>query len=723
MFNRIGALTTRFRWSLIAIAVAVVAVGATWGTTVFASLTSGGNEDPNSESARARTAIVNELGPYETDIVALYSSREHQVNDPEFKNAVQAIEEKLDHREEVASVISYYRTGAPSLIADDQHATYLAITLRNGDEDRKSEDFEALKDDLDATGLTTRLGGSSAIFADVSEQVEKDLMRAELFSMPVLLLLLMVIFGSAVAALMPLIIGGIAIVGSFLVLKVLSYFTDISIFAINVITILGLGLAIDYALFVVSRFREELRAGYQPNEAVRRTMRTAGRTVAVSALVVALSLAGLLIFPQVFLRSMGLGGIAAVLVALTATLTVLPATLALLGHRIDAGKMPWRRRVNARSSNNTDGRWARFAQMVMRRPWIFVLGSLALLLFLAQPATHITFGGIDERVLPENATSRQVSEAMARDFPSDGGKTITIFLRGTTPADATRFAERLPDEVSGVTQAQVVKATESNSLISVGYHGTSSSEQARDTVNDIRALTPPAGEMMVTGAPADLVDLVDGISERLPWMLAMMATVTFVLLFLAFGSIVLPLKAIIMNVISLGAAFGVVVWVFQDGHLSDFLGFTPMGDIEATQPILMLAILFGLSMDYEVFLLSRIREQWDATGDNKEAITRGLQHTGGIITSAAALLMIVIVGFAAGGITFIKMIGVGMLVAIAVDATIVRAILVPAVMRLFGNANWWLPKPLARAYARYGISETDSELDTVQEPSKTLTPV
>jgi uncharacterized membrane protein YdfJ with MMPL/SSD domain len=488
------------------------------------------------------------------------------------------------------------------------------------------------------------------------------------------------------------------------------------VFAMNIITLMGLGMAIDYALFIVSRYREELDRGYQPGVAVERTLATAGRTVAVAALTVSLALASLLLFPQVFLRSMGFGGMAAVLVAMLAALTVLPALLAVLGHRINALRVGRRRSASAR---RTDGAgWARLARAVMRRPVPVMLATVGVLAVLASPFVRAQFGGIDERVLPPGTESRVVSERIAAEFTGGGVEQIRVLVTGT---DASSFAGRIA-RLPGVTSAAVTANKGESAMIAVRYDGTQASPVGQRIVTDIRALpAPPGATVLVGGSAAELHDLLNSLRTRLPWMALLVAGMTIVLLFLAFGSVVLPLKAVAMNVVSIGASFGAVVWVFQDGHLANLLGFTPTGYLEATQLVLMLAILFGLSTDYEVFLLSRVREEWDRTGDNVTAVSAGLQRTGRIITSAALLLIVVIGGFATGGITFIKMIGLGMIVALIVDATLVRALLVPATMRLLGRANWWAPGPLRRVYARYGIRESDAP--AVPEPAGEPVPV
>jgi trehalose monomycolate/heme transporter len=537
----------------------------------------------------------------------------------------------------------------------------------------------------------------------------------------VLLVLLVVIFGGLVAAATPLLIGGLAILGAFVATRLLTAVTDVSIFAINIITLIGLGMAIDYALFMVSRFREELAAGHDPIGAIERTMATAGRTVLVSGLTITLALASLLIFPQVFLRSMGLGGMAAVLVAMLAALTVLPALLVVLGPRINAWRVPLPRRRRAGSTQWTsraggtqwrNGGWARLARSVMRRPVRYVVGVVAVLAVLAAPFVNARWGGFDERVLPAEASSRVVAERIAAQFPRGTVAPVSVLVSGASAEQAQRFTDQIA-RLPRVTGARITANRGQSSLVEVAYPGEPTGDDAAAVVRAIRDLpAPPGSEVLVGGRTAADLDLLHSVGHRLPWMALIMASATLVLLFLAFGSVLLPIKAVLMNLISIGASFGVVVWAFQEGHLAGPLDFTATGFIEPTNPILMLAVLFGLATDYEVFLLSRVREEWDRTGDNTAAVSAGLQYTGRIITAAALLLMVVVAGFATGGIAFIKLIGIGMIVAIVVDATLVRALLVPATMRLLGRWNWWAPGPLAKVYRRYGIRETPAPVDS-----------
>ncbi|HEX8078660.1 MAG TPA: MMPL family transporter [Jatrophihabitans sp.] len=691
-----------------------VAFSGVWGIGVFDALSDDSSLDnPASESQRINERVLAEVGPQHTDFIALYSSDTLSVEDPQFRGAVEAVATRLQASPAVAEVNSYYSTGSPSMVSTDKRQTYLAIRLSS---EASDDDETEIRDNLAATGLRTQVGGQTAVDLDIDGQIPSDIARAEMIAMPILLLLLLVVFGSVVAALMPVLIGAVAVLGAFALVRVITMFTDVSIFSINIITILGLGLAVDYGLFIVSRFRDELDANASVEQALARTMATAGRTVVVSGVLVMLALSSLMIFPQVLLRSMGLGGAAAVLVAMVASLTVLPALLAVLGHRVNALRLPWARKRGVASVTGAvaagagralqDGRWARIAGQVMRRPVLYLIGVVALLAVLTMPFLGIRFGGIDERMLPPGTESQVVSARLAADFPNGTIRPIRVLISSAAPEAAAAFRQQV-DSVPGVTDIAVAAQQGGSTLLTVSYAGDASSEPARQIVSSIRDLpAPPGAQVMVGGSTASVMDQLDSLTERLPWMALLVALITFVVLTVAFGSVVVPLKAIVMNVVSLGAAFGAVTWIFQDGHLSGLFNFIPTGYVESSQPILMVAILFGLSMDYEVFLLSRVRENWDELGDNTEAVKSGVQHTGWLISTAAVLLCVVVGSFATSGITFIKMIGVGMVVALLVDATLVRLILVPATMRLLGRYNWWAPSFVQALYGRYGVKET-----------------
>ena len=724
MFEALGRRMYRGRWWVITASVAFLTFAGVWGTGVFGSLTGAGFDDPDSDSYRAAQTAARQLGRDDADVIVLYHSAERTVDDPAYRQAVTSTLDALPE-DVVERVTTFYGTQAPQLVSADRRSTYAVLGLR-GDEDQRTEGLEAIEDGLAAPGLETSVGGITTLNRDITERISEDIARAETLSIPVLMVLLVVIFGSLAAASLPLAIGVTAILGAFAALRGFTLVTDVSVFSINVITILGLGLAIDYGLFVVSRFREELGRGLSTEEAVVRTMATAGRTVAVSGLTVAISLAGLLIFPQVFLRSMGFGGMAAVLVAMVAALTLLPALLSVLGPRVDALSVRrLLRRPPKAPVEDGHGAWARIAHSVMRRPVVYAVSIVAILVALGLPFLRVSFGGVDARVLPAGTESRVVAETIDRDFTRNAASPIEAVLTLPSAADSAAGRAALGSwlesagAVPGVTGAQVTGAAGDTARVSLGYAADPISAEARDLVRRVRDLpAPDGGSVLFGGQTAELVDLLDSIGGLLPWMALIVVGTSFVLLFLAFGSVVLPVKAVLMNVLSLSASFGAIVWIFQDGNLSGLLDFTPTGTLEATQPILVLAIVFGLSMDYEVFLMSRIREQYELTGDNTAAVATGLQRTGGIITSAALLLTVVIGAFSLSGITFIKLIGVAMIIAILVDATVVRALLVPATMRLLGRANWWAPAPLRRFHQRFGFREPDSPAPLAAEPPR-----
>ncbi len=645
--------------------------------------------------------------------MVLYSSRTQNARfSPAFREAVTSTLAGLP-KTDVESVASYWSTGSRQFVSTNGRETYAVLEMAGGTDAARQQSYDAISGQLSAPGLTTQVGGTVPTYEGINHNVSSDIGRAEAFSLPVLLVLMLVIFGGLVAASLPVAIGGIAILGSFTALRLLTLITSVSTYSINITTIMGLGLGIDYGLFLVSRFREELHRQDSVEDAVARTVATAGRTVAVSGITVALALASLTLFPLGFLRSMGYGGVATVLVDMLAALIVMPALLAVLGPRVNALRV--RRSVRRGPNAEGEGAWYRLASSVMRRPVLYAVPIVAVLLLLGSPFLRITWGGTDATVLPASAPQRVVTEALNRDFPGNPTTPIESVVQFPGPvagsqareAGLASYVSRL-GHVPGVSGAWLTGVRGGVARVDLRYGPGPYSPQARAIVAQVRQVPPPAGATRyVGGQTAGLVDELSTLGSVLPWMGLVVVLSTFVLLFLAFGSVVLPVKAIVMNAASLSAMYGVLVWVFQEGHLSGLLRFTPTGTIDPSVPILLFAIMFGLSMDYEVFLLSRIRERYDVTGDSTAAVASGLQRTGGLITSLALLLVIVVGAFSASGITFIKLLGVGMIVALVVDATIVRVLLVPAVMRLLGPVNWWAPRPLRRLYARYGIHETE----------------
>nr|WP_238350922.1 MMPL family transporter [Kribbella shirazensis] len=682
-------------------------LGLVWGTGVFGSLANGGFDAPDTEAANAVKTIEQNVGRTGTDVVVLYRSPSGTVADPAFRQSVEQHLAALPSAD-VTGTTTYWSSRSPVFVSKDQRSTYAVLTLAGATQEERLDTFHRIADQVraPAAGLDTKVGGEVAVFDEVNTQTEHDIVRAESISMPVVLVLLVVVFGGLVAASLPLFVGGLAILGAFVLLRGLSAVTDVSIFSINIVTMIGFGLAIDYALFIVTRFREELARGNDVETALTTTMATAGRTVAFSGVTVGVAISSLVLFPVMFLKSMAYGGVAAVAIAMVAALTALPALLAVLGPRVNNLRIFKARKA----AEDHHGAWYRLAHSVMRRPVRYVLVLVPVLLVLGIPFLSAQLGGVDHRSLPSGATSRTVTETLQRDFPGAGGSDIYVAVR----LDAA-LSDPAPALAPYIAQLRQVRDVENvriggyaNGVASVVVHTKYTGQElpARDVVRGVRAVpAPPGADVQVGGETGAVIDLLDALKQRAPYMAGFIVVVTFVLLFVAFGSFVLPAKALLMNVLSLSAAFGAMVWIFQDGHLSGLLDFTPAGFLDATNPVLLFAVLFGLSMDYEVFLLSRIREEYDRTGDNTQAVALGLQRTGGIITSAALLLIIVVAAFSTSGIVFVKMIGVGLVIAIALDATVVRALLVPATMRLLGRANWWAPRRLARWWKSHGFRE------------------
>jgi uncharacterized membrane protein YdfJ with MMPL/SSD domain len=713
IFERWGRTAYRRRRRFLVIALLVAVVGIAWGTTIFAKVqTAGGFDAPNSQSQHEANLATQAFGRDAGDVAVLYSSTTLTTASPAFRSAVTSTLAKLPHSK-VESDATYWSTRSAKFVSATGHQTYAVLELAGSNDSARQTSYEAIKTDLSAPGLRSQVGGVVPTDETIDKQTTANITRAEGLSFPILLILLLVIFGSLTAACLPLAIGALGILGSFTVLRLLTIITGVSVFSLNITTILGLGLGIDYGLFLVTRFREELHKQATVEDAVARTVATAGRTVLVSGITVAIVLASLVLFPETILRSIGYGGVATVVVDMLAALTVLPALLAVLGPKVNSLRI--RRSLARPPAAEGSGGWYRLAHSVMRRPVLYAVPIVVLLLALGSPFLKVVWGGVDATVLPSAAAPRIVTEALNRDFPGNPTSPIETIIQfpgavagsPSRAAGLTAYVSRL-DHVPGISSAQVTGVRGDVARVDMSYGPGPYTPQARAIVGNVRDVAAPPGAAVYTGGQtAALADELSSLGHTLPFMALAVVLATFLLMFLAFGSLVLPVQAIVMNVLSLSAMFGVVTWIFQDGHLSGLLGFTPNGTISPTIPVLMFAIMFGLSMDYQVFLLSRIRERYDVIRDNTAAIASGLQRTGGVITSAALLLVIVIGLFSLSSITFIKMLGVGMIVALILDATLVRMLLVPAVMRLVGDANWWAPAPLRRFYARHGIREDD----------------
>ncbi|MFJ8433856.1 MMPL family transporter [Kitasatospora sp. NPDC094019] len=682
-------------------------VAGTWGTGVFGAITGGaGFDDPASESAWADKVLAGPLGRRADDVVVMYRSADRPVTDPSLAGPIQAAVAAVP-RTDLVRADTYWSTGGnPDFLGADGHATYVSVQFKSSDDQERVKALQAVKAAFEVPGTEVRFGGVTAMTEQVNGLTVKDIGRAEMLSVPLLLVLLVLVFRSSVAASLPLAVGAVVALGSFAVLRLLTLFVGVSSSVINVVTILGLGLAIDYALFMVNRFREELAAGSSVDAAVERTSATAGRTVAFSGLAVAISFAGLTLFPSRFLSSMGYAAVSVVAFAVIGSLTLIPALLRVTGHRIDSWRvpMPWDRR-GAAPRPESRGRWYRTAEVVMRRPLLTTLAVVALLVGLGAPILGANWARPGDWVLPAGSDARVVTRQFAADFRQDPTRTVTAVVTLPGPASGATgelgaYAARL-NSVPGVRGAEVTNTHENLARITAYYSMDPMSREARTMVEGLRASAPPtSATARFTGMPASRVDIVDMIGSRAPWMALFVAVVSALVLFLAFGSVTIPLKSVLLNLLSLSAAFGAIKLIFQDGHLHDLLGFTPIGAIDADFPVLIVAIAFGLAMDYEVLLLSRIKESYDRTGDPVGSVAIGLQRTGRIISSAALLMVVVVCGFLVSSIAFLQMIGVGLVIAIVVDATLVRVVLVPATMKLLGHRAWWAPAPLRRIRRR-----------------------
>jgi putative drug exporter of the RND superfamily len=710
MLRRLARFSLGHR-RLVAAAWAVLfVVGIAIGSGVFDRLDPDVGDVEGTESALAQ-ARLHALDPGGESIAALADGVDP--HDPRVAAGIRATAERLRAIPGVAQVADPV-TGPPELLARDGRAALVAVEFADGlDGDRFDRALEAAEAELRGLDAPHVLvGGGPLQDQEFEDQVASDLARAELLSMPVVLVLLLVVFGGIVAAGLPVLIALTGVAGTLLALFGISAVTDVSVYSVNVVTMLGLGLAVDYALLLVSRFREE-RAIRDLPAAVEEAVATAGRTVVFSGLTVAASLAGLLVFADPFLRSMAYGGGAVVLIDMLAAVTLLPALLGLWGARV---------RPRARNAGARGGLFAAISRLVQRRAVLIVVVVAVPLAVAATPFLHAHYQQPDARFLPAGAESRRLYETLeARFDPAVWVEPVVMVAEaGTDPAGLARVAA-FGDRVAGLDGVRAVgeprPLAEGVTVVEVLPQGGGTDPAASRLVAEIRAL-PASFPVQVTGDAAELADYQATIAERLPLAAGLVVLATFVLLFLFTGSVVVPVKAIVMNVLSLGASFGALVWVFQEGHLAWLLGAEGTGALDPTVPVLTFAITFGLSMDYEVFLLSRIKEAWDETGDNDLAVALGLQRTGRIVTSAAALLVIVFAGFMAAGMLTIKQIGLGTVLAVLLDATVVRMLLVPATMKLMGRWNWWAPAPLRRLHRRVGLGEQAASRPRVQTLSR-----
>jgi RND superfamily putative drug exporter len=755
-FERLGVLVARHRWWVLAAWVVVVLLAIPLAPRAPGVLRAGGFSLDDMPSAQARSQLVDELGVPPSALVIVYDAPTLTAGTLEFERAAYAASATVGSAPHVVSVTSHLY--APRQVSSDGHTAYDVVLL-----DLPPDDSPEALPGIEAAlvqqpGMTVALAGGPAFYGDIQKVSEADLRRSELVSLPLAALALILVFGSGVAAGVPLVVGGAAVIVSLAIVFLLASVTPMSVFVLNLATLLGLGLGVDYSLLMTSRFREELARrttdGRPPTPevveaAIRVTVATAGRAVFFSGLTVLLGLLGLILFEFMVLRSVGIAGALVVGIAVVSALTLLPAILAILGPRLDSLRV---RRVRATAA--TDGAWARLARWVMDRPVLVLVPTLGLLLALGAPFLHVRFNAPDASILPSTVPSREAFDRLQRQFGEGDFSPISISVRTVGPAIGAANVDRLYEWTRRLAAdpriSQVVSIVDLDPRITLEQYqllyGDAAGppdrfvraalaastkgdltavtlytpygpnrDEARALVRDLRdpsgSLAPPIGMTAgVSGGAADVGDVVNRIGADFPRSALFIVVTTYLVLFVLLRSVVLPAKAIVMNTLSILAAFGALVWVFQDGNLSSILGFQPLGYVETTLPVILFCVLFGLSMDYEVFLLTRMKEVYDRTGDNREAVAAGLERSGRIVTSAALVVVVVAGSFVTADIVLIKALGLGVALAVAIDATIVRALLVPATMRLLGKWNWWMPDSVERRIGnRLPRSEADVE--------------
>ncbi|MEP7021269.1 MAG: MMPL family transporter [Pseudonocardiales bacterium] len=738
MLTRLANLGIRAPRRVLIAAGFLLVLAVIFGAPVAAHLSGGGFRDPGSASSKADDLLQSKFNAGDANLILELSTpagSDSAAARTEGRSIVQA----LQHEKYASQVVSYWtvpRREAVGLRSADGKSALVVARVEGNDNTapiRAADMTKSLVGTHD--GVTVTAGGIMSTYKQVNDKIAADLKLSEMIAIPLTIVALTWVFGSFVAALLPLAVGLSSIIGTMAILRGLSMATDVSIYALNMTTALGLALAIDYSLFIVSRYREEVRNGSAPEDAVRRTMQTAGRTVLFSALTVGLALAALMVFPVYFLRSFAYAGIAVVGLATLAALILLPAMLTILGPRVDALDLRVfvrnvLRRPTPAPRTVEQGFWYRFATLVMRRALPVGLLVTAVLVALGLPFLHASFGYPDDRVLPQSAPAHQVGDSLRSQFSSNAASTITVVARDISgaPGEVAAYAaalSKVPNvtsvgssagtfaagrEVAPASGAPMIsgKTTYFSVATNTDAQG-ESGKQALAAVQDIRA---PWG-IQFTGQTAINNDSLQALAAAMPYAIGLIALATFIVLFLFTGSIVLPIKALVLNTLSLSATFGAMVWVFQEGHLGWlFPELTTTGYLVPTMPPLMFCLAFGLSMDYEVFLLSRIREAWlespQTAADNEHAVAVGLGRTGRIVTAAALLMSIVFAAIAGSSVSFMMLFGAGLTLAVIMDATIVRGILVPAFMKLAGKWNWWAPRPLAKLHARFGLNEGPS---------------
>ena len=697
MFMRLGAFIVGHRKNVLITYIIAILIAGGIGSLSFSRLDAGGYSDLNSESAKAANYITETFKVQDPVAILVVDAGSRSVDDPTVAADATSLEKEVAATKGIKRTLSYWSAGgAPSLRATDGKAAFLFIYagIENYDFDGYGAvgKIVAEKFDGEYKSLEVYAGGGAVVTNAINSKIKTDLLLAEGIAIPLTFILLAFVFGALVASAMPLVVGVGAILGSFFFTYLLTLVTDVSVFALNLITGLGLGLGIDYALLIVNRFREEMHNGKSVEESAIITVGTAGKTVFYSGLAVMVTLSALLLFPLNFLRSFGYAGVIVTLFAIFGALIPLPALLAILGKRVDKG-------VTRKGglTPKEDGRWASTARLVMARPIPVVIASLATLIVMALPIANIAFAQVDSRVLPESNRAAISSAVLNDRFASFEGSPIEVILPdGAGREDSLNTFLAGAKSVDGITRVSELEYAGKDIRVQVIPGTSSRSQDAERLIKELRALERPDG-LLIGGAAADFTDSQQGIARTLPWALGWIGITVFILIFVFTGSIILPIKAVILNGLSLVATLGVITWIFIEGNLKWLVGdFTVTGTLDTGSVILVAVVVFGLSMDYELFLLSRIREEHLLGKSNVEAVATGLQRSARIITAAALLLAVVFAAFISSGVTSIKMLGFGVAFAVLLDATLVRALLVPALMRLFGERNWWAPKSLRR---------------------------
>ncbi|CAN1644268.1 COG2409 Predicted drug exporters of the RND superfamily [Candidatus Nanopelagicaceae bacterium] len=696
MFERLGHVLVKYRKIAVSLFVIGILLAGAIGSLIFSRLDSGGYSNPKSDSYKVYEYLRDELKVQDPAVVVVVDAGQTDVTDPLVSQKALALEKKMGQEDGVTKTVSFWSSGGEATLqSSDGKAAFILIYGKGEAFTPQSQKLGAIfqsKYDGKVDGLTLYSGGVGVVGNAITEKIGKDLKISEAISIPLTFILLAFVFGALAASAMPLIVGVAAILGAFFILYLFSLFTDVSVYALNLTTGMGLGLGIDYALLMVNRFREEIHHGKSVEDSVVTTMATAGKTVFYSGLTVLVTMVSLTFFPLPFLKSFGYAGVSVVALAVVGAIFGLPPILALVGAKIDKGVI----RKSAITPKE-DGRWAETARMVMKRPTAVVLLSLIVLGILAAPVQNIKFAQGDSRMLPASNPAAIATALQAERFPGQTGTPIeiVIFDGADKTAEIAPYAAKIA-KVSGII-AVAPPQTIGQDVRLVAYQSMlPRTPEAQSLIHTIRAIQAPQGTL-VGGVAADYTDSQDGISSTLPWALGWIALSVLVLIFIFTGSIILPIKAVLLNVLSLAATMGVLTWVFIDGHLQWLVGsFTLTGTLDTSIVILIAVVVFGLSMDYELFLLSRIREEHLAGKSNVESVATGLQRSARIITAAAVLLAVVFAAFISSGVTSIKSMGFGVALAVILDATIVRALLVPALMRLFGERNWWAPKWMQR---------------------------